>query len=291
VNPCFNCTGERYHGHRRASSVSTLVHAGDSATQTPIKHAIIIIGENRTFDHIFATYKPVNKGEKVLNLLSQGIVKANGNPGRNYGDALQYQAFAYSNKGYQVAPPKSPYTTLPPALAGGGAGSMGSPVVCVDIDSSFTGTECVTPPNLVIARQFENGLADDYYQYLLTGGTGQPGGQPDKRITYNGQDASNLPSGPYQLTSNTLCGEPGAPLLPDVSAARLLCRRIQRAQWLGLPVRSVSLGGSNGRRRFKRSGSANWLQRRRLDLYGLLQCPARGCALFEGTRRYLFHER
>jgi phospholipase C len=169
---------------------------------------------------------------------------------------LQYQAFAYSNKGYQLAPPKSPYTTLPPALAGGGAGSMGSSVVCVDIDSSFTGTECVTPPNLVIARQFENGLANDYYQYLLTGGTGQPGGQPDKRITYNGQDASNLPSGPYQLTSNTLCGEPGAPLLPDVSAARLLCRRIQRAQWLGLPVRSVSLGGSNGRRRFKRSGSA-----------------------------------
>jgi phospholipase C len=188
---------------------------------------------------------------------------------------LQYQAFAYFNKGYQLAPPKSPYTTLPPALAGGGAGSMGSSVVCVDIDSSFTGTECVTPPNLVIARQFENGLANDYYQYLLTGGTGQPGGQPDKRITYNGQDASNLPSGPYQLTSNTLCGEPGAPLLPDVSAARLLCRRIQRAQWLGLPVRSVSLGGSNGRRRFKRSGSANWLQRRRLDLYGLLQCPAR----------------
>jgi phospholipase C len=179
---------------------------------------------------------------------------------------LQYQAFAYSNKGYQLAPPKSPYTTLPPALAGGGAGSMGSPVVCVDIDSSFTGTECVTPPNLVIARQFENGLANDYYQYLLTGGTGQPGGQPDKRITYNGQDASTLPSGPYQLTSNTLCGEPGAPLLPDVSAARLLCRRIQRAQWLGLPVRSVSwvevtvAAGSNGAARptgYKGEGSTS----------------------------------
>jgi phospholipase C len=26
--------------------------------RTPIKHVIIIVGENRTFDHVFATYKP-----------------------------------------------------------------------------------------------------------------------------------------------------------------------------------------------------------------------------------------
>ncbi len=26
-------------------------------TASPIKHVIIIVGENRTFDHIFATYK------------------------------------------------------------------------------------------------------------------------------------------------------------------------------------------------------------------------------------------
>ena len=65
--------------------------ADDTATTTPIKHVIVIIGENRTFDHIFATYKPVNKGEKVWNLLSEGIVKADGSPGPNYGKALQYQ--------------------------------------------------------------------------------------------------------------------------------------------------------------------------------------------------------
>ncbi len=52
----------------------------------------IIIGENCTFDHIFATYNLVNNGEKVLNLLLEGIVTANGLPGPNYGDALQYQA-------------------------------------------------------------------------------------------------------------------------------------------------------------------------------------------------------
>ena len=32
-----------------------------SSTKTPIKHVIVIIGENRTFDHIFATYKPQSR--------------------------------------------------------------------------------------------------------------------------------------------------------------------------------------------------------------------------------------
>jgi len=32
--------------------------ADDTATTTPIKHVIIIIGENRTFDHIFAPTSP-----------------------------------------------------------------------------------------------------------------------------------------------------------------------------------------------------------------------------------------
>ena len=64
--------------------------SNDGNTTTPIKHVIVIIGENRTFDHLFATYKPVNKGETVLNLLSEGIVKANGTPGPNYA-ATQYR--------------------------------------------------------------------------------------------------------------------------------------------------------------------------------------------------------
>ena len=39
---------------------------GDNGTTTPIKHVIVIIGENRTFDHVFATYQPVNKGDDRL---------------------------------------------------------------------------------------------------------------------------------------------------------------------------------------------------------------------------------
>ena len=56
----------------------------DGNTTTPIKHVIVIIGENRTFDHLFATYQPVNNGETVLNLLSEGVVNGDGTPGPNY---------------------------------------------------------------------------------------------------------------------------------------------------------------------------------------------------------------
>ena len=33
-------------------------------TATPIKHVIIIVGENRSFDHLFATYVPKSTGRK-----------------------------------------------------------------------------------------------------------------------------------------------------------------------------------------------------------------------------------
>src|ERR1700685_2029557 len=53
------------------------------ATTTPIKHVIVIIGENRTFDHVYATYKP-KEGETISNLRSKGIGNLAGTPGRKY---------------------------------------------------------------------------------------------------------------------------------------------------------------------------------------------------------------
>lgn len=47
-------------------------------TATPIKHVIIIVGENRSFDHLFATFKPRNGEDKVLNLLSERIINEDG---------------------------------------------------------------------------------------------------------------------------------------------------------------------------------------------------------------------
>ena len=63
--------------------------ADDHPTRTPIKHVIIIVGENRTFDHLFATYKP-KAGESVNNLLSEGIITESGAPGPNHALAYQY---------------------------------------------------------------------------------------------------------------------------------------------------------------------------------------------------------
>src|SRR5258708_5371178 len=49
-------------------------------TSTPIKHLIVVIGENRSFDNVFATYVPPDPSQSVWNLLSQGIVDINGKP-------------------------------------------------------------------------------------------------------------------------------------------------------------------------------------------------------------------
>ena len=59
-------------------------------TTSPIKHVIILVGENRGFDHTFATYTPVGKGQTISNLLSKGIVNADGSPGPHFSLAQQY---------------------------------------------------------------------------------------------------------------------------------------------------------------------------------------------------------
>ena len=149
-------------------------------TQTPIQHVIVIIGENRTFDHVFATYKP-SPGESVWNLLSKGIVNEDGTPGPNFALASQSSATDSSTDGFQMSPSGNlPYSILPPVLAGGWSAAP------------F--------PDAATAKKYENGLPDDYYVYLTTGGSGQAHGVPDTRIP----NQSNLPSGPFQLTSATL---------------------------------------------------------------------------------------
>jgi phospholipase C len=57
--------------------------AGSAApirTATPIKHVVVIIGQNHTFDNVFATYQPP-PGQRVRNLRLEGIVTASGGPG------------------------------------------------------------------------------------------------------------------------------------------------------------------------------------------------------------------
>lgn len=102
------------------ASVTAAGDAPGSATATPIKHVIIVVGENRTFDHVFGTYQPKH-GETVWNLLSQGIVKADGSPGPNFKKAQQYEAQLIGPAEFSIAPStsKTPYSTLPAPNTGG----------------------------------------------------------------------------------------------------------------------------------------------------------------------------
>src|SRR5271155_3005565 len=82
-----------------------------SETRTPIKHLIVIIGENRSFDHVFATYVP-KKGESVDNLLSKGIVTLDTNnnavPGPNFKLAPQAAAADLGGSdSFLLSPPQS----------------------------------------------------------------------------------------------------------------------------------------------------------------------------------------
>jgi len=65
-------------------------HGDHHNTATPIKHVIVLIGENWTFDSIYATYQPKHK-QSVDNLLSRGIVTASGAPGPNFAQSQQFQ--------------------------------------------------------------------------------------------------------------------------------------------------------------------------------------------------------
>jgi phospholipase C len=81
------------------------------ATSTPIKHVIVIIGENHSFDNIFATYQPP-KGQHVINLLSEGIITKSGGMGPNWKRAQQLTAT--DTKTYSITPKiTGAYKTLP----------------------------------------------------------------------------------------------------------------------------------------------------------------------------------
>src|SRR4030095_11503344 len=80
-------------------------------TTTPIEHVIVVIGENRSFDALFATYVPPD-GQRIWNLRSLGIVDASGNPGPSFARAAQQSATSFTR--YELSPTRAgSYATLP----------------------------------------------------------------------------------------------------------------------------------------------------------------------------------
>lgn len=151
-------------------------------TTTPIQHVIIVIGENRSFDNLFATYVPPDPTQHVKNLLSEGIVNADGSPGPNFAAAAQQQAVDSSDDGFLISPPQTaPYPTLPQP-------------------STTLGGRVYAPANIPAELTFLFGPAITYDPGLLAGDQNllADGGIyplipliPDRRFP------TNLPSGPF----------------------------------------------------------------------------------------------
>ncbi len=154
----------------------------DNQTVSPIKHVIVIIGENRSFDHVFATYVP-KPGQSVYNLLSEGIIDSHGRPSWNFYKAEQKAAIDAAPNEFLLSPDKVsfPNQVLPDPLAGG-------PTVSY-VDSGTTADAQASEPAVPAS------VAD----LLLVGGTGLTAKTPDTRIT----DVTALPPGPFQLTNGS----------------------------------------------------------------------------------------
>jgi len=167
-------------------------HDGSHRTQTetPIKHVIVLIGENRSFDNVFGMYRP-HGGQSVSNLLSKGIVNSSGmtvlnTPAQQFFIQQPYPARYFIDA--HATAGKSPYPILPqpntayvPPTPGPLSQGQGP------FDSSVPDSELPT-----IEPSFE--LQD--LKLLRTGASGLPMFSEDTRIA----NASNLPNGSFQIT-------------------------------------------------------------------------------------------
>ncbi|TDG16610.1 phosphoesterase [Paraburkholderia silviterrae] len=168
-----------------AESESPSADERSEHTVSPIKHVIIIVGENRTFDHVFGAYKPPT-GQTVSNLLSKGIIKADGSPGPHFSDAAQYTAKATDPTQFELSPGgQVPYGDLPPPQ------TDSAPMAASDTSPGPFAT-------FAAAQAAEGGALEqqDIVQ-LTTGATNLPKKAVDTRFDPN---TYVLPNGPYQIS-------------------------------------------------------------------------------------------
>jgi phospholipase C len=166
--------------------------ANSSTTVTPIKHLIVLIGENRTFDHVFATYQPKH-GQTVGNLLSRGIIHADGSPGPNAGEATQNLVNTPLPKTYFISSNhKTAYSTLPtPEL-------NGAPNRQLPLGGTAPFDDTVSNAEL---QQLEPSIENSELELLRTGATGAAGTTGlDDRV----RNATELPNTVFQLTGPNL---------------------------------------------------------------------------------------
>ena len=198
-----------------ALSLSPAVHAEDAITHitttTPIKHVIIIVGENRSFDHLFATYVPTRNETGSPISCPRGSSTRTARPDRTSRRRTSIRSCRPRMAGNSSAAPtgrKPLYATLP-APDVGGVGAV-SPYAAI---LTIPGGDPGLPPQ----DQFLFGTGGTGLSFTLG---------PDTRITnVNALAARTVPADRPDDAIRCLHGRHDPPVLPDGPAGGLRDRR------------------------------------------------------------------
>ena len=167
-----------------------------------IRHLIVVVGENRSFDNVFGTYVP-SGSQTIWNLVSQNIVQNDGSPGTNFAAARQQKAT--NTTSYQLSPRQTgwfaplpqPSTTL--AALPVGPCFLSGFNFCSDVGLD------ATSQGLLKARGSGQKAYDPSLGVLPV---------PDCRYP------SNLYNGPYSIVGASVlnnCGDPFPPLTETIA--------------------------------------------------------------------------
>jgi phospholipase C len=168
--------------------------ADEVKTESPIKHVIILIGENRGTDHTFGVYKPKGRGQTISNILSKGIVNEDGSPGPNF--SLAQQFLVTPQPQYYVGAPDKAKAAYGSTVQMPQPNTNGAPVA-----QSATGAPFVPA---VLAGLAAIDPSPDFNTLtntiLTTGFTALPADTLDTRIP----NAGVLPNGPFVLQGTNI---------------------------------------------------------------------------------------
>jgi phospholipase C len=159
--------------------------ANSVKTASPIKHVIILIGENRGLDHTFGVYKPKGKGQTISNLLSKGIVNEDGSVGPNFAKAQQFSVAGQPS--YYVGVPAGAKTQYSPTNLMPQPNTNGAPSAQGTTGAPFTSVA-------IVQALGETDIAPGDFDILTTGATGLPNKVNDTRVP----GVPNI-GGPFQM--------------------------------------------------------------------------------------------
>ena len=165
-------------------------------TASPIKHVIVLIGENRGLDHTFGVYKPKGAGQTISNLLSKGIVNEDGTPGPNFAQAQQFSVG--TQPAYYIGAPNAAKFAYSPTNAMPQPNTNGAPTAQSDTGAPFKS---------IAEASVEKDMNPGDLDILTTGFTGLPTGALDTRVPGAGTLTGPFPMQGPQLTDDDYTGD------------------------------------------------------------------------------------